>query len=193
MFFLSAAATSRDWHGIWAFKALVRLLFDYKARRPPKHVLQENNVGIILFLARLMLGLTFVASGIFKALDIPAFQNQMFNGIVAAPDAGIVGSSKILPFVTADNAMYVAFAVIALEILGGLLVIVGRPDILSRLSGLALAVFSLAAAYFYHAFWIYDMATQAQSAELQMIFFMKNVSIAGGMLLLAFRGPNDDE
>ncbi|WP_137817911.1 DoxX family protein [Pseudomonas sp. 2FG] len=66
--------------------------------------------------------------------------------------------------------------VIALEIGGGLAVIVG---FLTRWAALALAGFCLAAALIFHRNW---------SDEMQMIMFMKNFAIAGGFLLLYVQG-----
>lgn len=67
-------------------------------------------------------------------------------------------------------------AVIALEVLGGLAVLLG---IGARYAGLALAVFCLAAAAIFHN----NFADQAQ-----MTNFMKNVAMAGGFLLLFANG-----
>jgi putative oxidoreductase len=67
-------------------------------------------------------------------------------------------------------------AVIALEILGGLAVLLG---VWSRYAGLALAVFCLASAAVFHN----NFADQAQLTN-----FMKNVCMAGGFLLLFANG-----
>lgn len=67
--------------------------------------------------------------------------------------------------------------VILTELGGGLLVAVG---LLTRLSALALAGFCGLTAIFFHA----DFADQDQ-----MINFLKNVSIAGGFLMLFAHGP----
>jgi putative oxidoreductase len=66
--------------------------------------------------------------------------------------------------------------VILAELGGGLAVIAG---LFTRVSAAALAAFSIVAAVLFHA----DFADQNQ-----MIHFMKNVSIAGGLLLLAAHG-----
>lgn len=66
--------------------------------------------------------------------------------------------------------------VILAELGGGLALIAG---LFTRLSAVALAGFSVVAAVLFHA----DFADQNQ-----MIHFMKNVSIAGGLLLLAAHG-----
>ncbi len=66
---------------------------------------------------------------------------------------------------------------IAFELGLGLLIISGYQ---TRLAAVLLAGFSLAAGVlFHHAF----------SDQVQMIMFLKNVSIAGGLLVLAAAGP----
>ena len=66
--------------------------------------------------------------------------------------------------------------VIALEVLAPLLIAVGWH---TRLAALALAGFSIAAAVLFHANF---------GDQMQMIMFMKNISIVGGFLLLAANG-----
>ncbi len=67
--------------------------------------------------------------------------------------------------------------VIILEIGGGLAVLLG---FMSRWAALALAAFTLLAALIFH----FNFADQTQS-----IMFMKNLAIAGGLLLLYVNGP----
>ena len=67
-------------------------------------------------------------------------------------------------------------AVIAVELLGGLAILFG---IWARYAGLAFALYSLAAAALFHN----NFADQ-----MQMINFMKNVAMAGGLLLLFANG-----
>ncbi|HEC29800.1 MAG TPA: DoxX family protein [Gammaproteobacteria bacterium] len=66
--------------------------------------------------------------------------------------------------------------VILLEVAGGLAVILGWQ---TRWASLALAGFTLIAAFIFH----YDPANQ-----MQMILFTKNLSITGGLILLAGAG-----
>ena len=66
--------------------------------------------------------------------------------------------------------------VIALEVVGALALIVGYQ---TRWAALALAGFSIVAAILFHG----NVADQ-----MQMILFMKNISIAGGLMLLAAQG-----
>ncbi len=67
--------------------------------------------------------------------------------------------------------------VIALEALGGLAIILGWQ---TKLVALALAGFSVLSAAIFHA----DFSSQAE-----MTNFMKNLTIAGGFLLLVAHGP----
>ena len=62
---------------------------------------------------------------------------------------------------------------IALEVLGGLAVAVGFK---TRYAAFALAIFSIAAAVIFH---------RNFSDQMQMILFLKNIAMAGGLLLLA--------
>ena len=66
---------------------------------------------------------------------------------------------------------------IALELLGGIAIIVGFQ---TRITAIALAIFTVVAAILFHN----NMADQMQS-----IMFLKDFSIAGGLLLLAASRP----
>lgn len=104
---------------------------------------------------RLLLALIFVISGWGKIGGYAGTQQFMES-------MGVPGA--LLPLV------------IALELGGGLAVAVG---LLTRYAALALAAFSLLAAFTFHT----DFASQAQ-----FISFMKNLAIAGGFLVLAAHG-----
>ncbi|MEO0590676.1 MAG: DoxX family protein [Pseudomonadota bacterium] len=87
---------------------------------------------------------------------------------------GTIGyiASVGLPFA---EAIY--YAVVALEIVGGIMLVIGFK---TRAVALALGVFSVAAAVIFHS----DFADQNQ-----MIHFLKNLALAGGMLQVAAFGP----
>lgn len=105
--------------------------------------------------ARVLLAVLFINAGIGKLGDVQGFIGYMAYG----------GIPSIL-----------AWPVIGLEILGGLAILAGLQ---TRLAALALAAFSLAAAFLFH----FD-----PSDQMQMIMFMKNLGLAGGFLLLAVHG-----
>lgn len=62
---------------------------------------------------------------------------------------------------------------IALEVLGGVALVLGFH---TRIAAFALAIFSIATAFIFHK----NFADQ-----MQMIMFLKNIALAGGLLLLA--------
>lgn len=73
---------------------------------------------------------------------------------------------------------------IALELLGGLMLAAGYH---SRIVAAALAGFSLLAGLLFH--YLPGSAAEGMERMMQMIHFQKNISIAGGLLLLAAVGP----
>ncbi|MCW9048448.1 MAG: DoxX family protein [Gammaproteobacteria bacterium] len=113
-----------------------------------------NNV--IEFVGRLFLGHIFLLAGINKIGDA-------YAGTAGYMDSmGVPGG--LLPLV------------IVLEIIGGLMVIIGFKV---KWAAYALAGFSIMAAIIFYA----NLADQ-----IQMILFMKNFTIAGGLLLLSVHG-----
>jgi putative oxidoreductase len=112
---------------------------------------------------RILLGLIFVLSGLGK---ISGF----------AGTAGYI-ASKGLPLPELLTAL-----TIAVELGGGLALVFG---LYTRWAALALAAFSVLAALIFHDFW----AVPEAQKMAQNINFIENLSIAGGMLVLAAFGP----
>ena len=76
----------------------------------------------------------------------------------------------------------VAVAVgLLIELLGGLALLFGSG---TRIAALALAVFTLAASFFFHAYW----ALPADQQMMQQLLFFKNVAVTGGLLAFAAFG-----
>jgi putative oxidoreductase len=117
----------------------------------------------LALLGRLLLAAIFITSGVGK---IAGF-------------AGTVGyiASKGVPM-----AAVVAALTILVEVGGGLAVAFG---FMTRWAALALAVFSVLAGLIFHAYW----AVPADQVMSMQINFWKNISIAGGFLMLAAFGP----
>ncbi len=113
-------------------------------------------------LARLLLAALFLPAGISK---ISGF----------AGTAGYIGSVGLpMPELGAAIA-------IAVEVLGGIALIMGFG---TRWAALALAVFTLVASFFFHAYW----AMPAEQQMMQQLMFMKNIGVVGGLLALAAFG-----
>lgn len=76
----------------------------------------------------------------------------------------------------------VAVAVgLLIELLGGLALLFGFG---ARIAALALAVFTLSASFFFHAYW----ALPADQQMMQQLLFFKNVAVTGGLLAFAAFG-----
>jgi len=105
---------------------------------------------------RILLALIFVTSGASKIAEYAPTQGWMES-------MGVPG--VLLPMV------------IAVEVLGGLAVMVGWQ---TRIAAFLLAGFTLLTAALFHN----NFAVQAE-----MTNFMKNLSIAGGFLVLVYSGP----
>jgi len=73
---------------------------------------------------------------------------------------------------------------IVLEIGGGLSVLLGYK---ARLGALLLLIFIIPATLIFHNFWAY----QGMEQQMQMINFMKNLAIMGGLLLLIAFGAGE--
>ncbi|TPW26585.1 DoxX family protein [Pararhizobium mangrovi] len=117
----------------------------------------------ILLLGRILLAVLFIPAGFSKLVAVSGV-TQYFAGLgIPAPALTI-------------------WLVIALELLGGLAVLLG---VLTRPAAFALAVFSAAAGYLGH----YGHGDTAQLVQMNQQAFMKDLAIAGGFLVLGVFGP----
>jgi putative oxidoreductase len=105
-------------------------------------------------MGRILLAAIFVDAGVSKIGAYAGTQGYMES-------AGVPGA--LLP------------AVIALEALGGIALILGYR---TRIVALALAAFTIVAAFLFHN----------APDQMQQAMFMKNLAITGGLLILASRG-----
>ncbi|KQP09109.1 DoxX family protein [Pseudorhodoferax sp. Leaf265] len=110
----------------------------------------------LALVGRILIAVLFIPAGFGKLTG--------FAGTV-----GYIGSAGLpLPQVGAALAIVVELGL-------GLALLVGFK---TRLAALVLAVFTLAASFFFHNYW----AVPADKAMVQQLMFMKNVAIAGGLL-----------
>lgn len=117
-----------------------------------------NMPGFSVLLARVLLALVFVLAGLNK-----------FAGLEGT--AGYI-ASKGLPL-----PQLLAFGTALLEVVGGLLLVIGWQ---ARWAALALAAFTALATVIFHNFW----AMPADQQMVQQLMFMKNVSVTGGLLMV---------
>lgn len=111
---------------------------------------------------RIFLALLFLIAGIGKITG--------FAGTVGYMEAYGVPMAQLLAVVT-----------IVIEVGGGILLIVGWQ---TRWAATALFVFTLVVTPIFHAFW----AVPADQEQLQMIMFLKNLAIMGGLLYVMAHG-----
>ncbi|HLS54951.1 MAG TPA: DoxX family protein [Zeimonas sp.] len=92
--------------------------------------------------------------------------------------AGTVGyiSSAGLPM-----PQLAAVVALVVEIVGAVALIAGVG---TRVAAVALAVFTLVASFFFHAYW----AVPAEQQMIQQLMFFKNMAVVGGLLTIAAWG-----
>lgn len=112
---------------------------------------------------RVLLALMFVLAGLSKLGN--------FDGTTAYVASGGLPLPALL-----------AAGTIALEIGAGLALALGYR---ARWAALALAAFTLLATVIFHAYW----AAPPERQTTEMLMFMKNLAVAGGMLMVFALGP----
>ena len=134
--------------------------------------------SLFAFVGRALLSIIFITSAIHKLFNWQDTLNtvtQATNNWLALSVGHAVMQDLIewaIPHITLLLMVAVVF-----ELLGGLLVFLG---IWTRLGAVLLIVFMISATLLFHHFW----QLQGVDREMQMIHFMKNVSITGGLLFL---------
>ncbi len=119
--------------------------------------------NVLTLLGRILIAALFVPAGLAKI-------------------AGFAGTAGYIASVGLPLPQVGAAIAIAVEVGLGLMVLVGWR---SRLAALGMAVFTVAAGVLFHNFW----AAAADQMQMQQISFLKNLSIAGGLLFIAAFGP----
>ena len=118
---------------------------------------------------RVMLGLSFIYWGGRKLVDVLGFGRPDQGGWTSYMEAaGVAG--ELLPLV------------ILAELGGGLMLLAGYR---TRIAAVALAGFCLLANWFFHMRW----ALPPPAGHFNWVIFIKNFAVAGGLLVIAGRGP----
>lgn len=119
----------------------------------------QNSLNLI---GRLLLVALFLPAGISKLTGF----------------AGTVGyiSSVGLPLPSLGAAL-----ALTVEIVGSLALLAGYG---TRIAALVLAVFTLVASFFFHAYW----SAPADQVFVAQLLFFKNIAVVGGLLVLAAQG-----
>jgi putative oxidoreductase len=124
----------------------------------------SNSTGdYSLLVGRILMALIFLMSGFQKIFQ--------FNGT----------AQKIAEQGLPLASIALAFAIL-FEVAGGLSVVFGFK---TRLGSIFLILFLIPATLLFHDFWTFS----GDEVRAQMVHFMKNLSILGGLLVLATQGP----
>jgi putative oxidoreductase len=121
-------------------------------------------MGLLAPLGRLLFSAIFIFSGLNHFMQYPGMVAYARSANLPWPELAILGSGVLL-------------------VVGGLCVLLGA---FARLGAALIALFLVASAVMVHRFW---GLADAQQAQQQMIHFMKNLSMAGGALLITYFGP----
>jgi putative oxidoreductase len=114
-------------------------------------------------LGRLLFSAIFISSGINHLTHGPAMIGYARSAGLPFPALAIYGAGVVL-------------------LVGGVCILLG---VFARIASVAIALFLVAAALTVHHFW----GLPADQAQMQMVHFWKNISMAGGALLLTYFGP----
>jgi putative oxidoreductase len=138
-------------------------------------------------LGRICLSLVFICAVVSQILNWDAAQ-QTFDACVSdwivypgLPDQ----VQKVFNLFLSYSSLLVILGVVFAGI-GGLLVLLG---IKVRLGAILLILFLLPMTFIMNAFWMYEGSTH----EMQMLMFLKNISILGGLFILASCNGGGDE
>jgi len=123
---------------------------------------------MLTFIGRCLLATIFLVSGVRKILAFGAVSGMMAGKGFPMSDLFLV-------------------ATIALEILGGLMLVANWQ---ARAAALALAAFTLAAGSIFHGFWWHFDAPPPQFSN-ELNHFLKNIAIVGGLLMVAAGSTGD--
>jgi len=138
-------------------------------RRPVDPVYDDTPVRVAqrpatALIGRLLIGAIFLVSGFAKLTDT--------SGTVAHMEAAGIPYAHTLAIV----------AGIA-EIAGGLSLVFG---LLTRIGAIGLILFMIPTTIIFHGFWNFEGTEQ----KMQMVNFMKNLAIIGGLFMVAAFGPS---
>ena len=120
-----------------------------------------------LVLGRVLLSAIFILSGLGK---LPHFHDVA--GMMAAKSIPLASAALVIT--------------LFIEIGGGLMVLTGYK---ARYAALVIALWLIPVTLVFHHFW----GIPAEQQQDQMINFLKNVAIIGGLLVLAYASPDKGE
>jgi uncharacterized membrane protein YphA (DoxX/SURF4 family) len=141
--------------------------------------------SFVAFLGRALISLIFILAAIHKFMNWQAteqYLNQAFTGWMTLN----LTNPSLQHFFEWGLAHTFSLLLLAvfIELIGGLLLFTGLGV---RLGAFLLLIFIVVTTYTFHHFW----NIQEPQREMEMMNFMKNLSIMGGLLFMLARGKSD--
>jgi uncharacterized membrane protein YphA (DoxX/SURF4 family) len=134
----------------------------------------------IFVIGRVLFVVIFIVSGAQKLLDIQGTA-AMIAPAITLPDAMSDITTQIQEATGQPLPQLMAIVAGIIELVGGLLI---AFNIGTRGAALVLALFTIAATFYFHDFW--NMAGEARANNI--VHAMKNISIIGGLLVFFVLG-----
>lgn len=138
--------------------------------------------SLVAFLGRALFSIIFIASGVHQVLNWQSTEQYFTKGLTDWLTLN-VGNPTIQSAIEfgLSHAFFLLLLAVVFQVIGGLCVFLG---LWVRLGSFLLILFLIPATLAFHHFW----QLQGVDREMQMINFMKNVSILGGLLILLALG-----
>ena len=138
--------------------------------------------GLISFIGRFFLSLIFISSGIHQILDWQGTEQILATALNdwGALVVGVDYLQTIFSYAQSSISLLVAAAIFC-QVIGGLCILLG---IQVRFGAFLIIVFLIPVTVLFHHFWM----MQGPDRQTQMVEFMKNLSILGGLLIVLAYG-----
>lgn len=136
---------------------------------------------IISIIGRICLSGIFILAGLNKVLNWEASKKTILGMITTWSSYSLTPWMSDILNICAEHIVLVLGIATAFELLGGLLVFFG---IGSRFGAFLLILFIIPTTVLFHAFW----ELQSPERDIQVVMFMKNMAILGGLLVVLASG-----
>ncbi len=143
-------------------------------------------MSVFALLGRMCLSLIFILSGIAQVVDWQGTEGMLMNGIcdLLNYNQGSAKAQEFLQDLVPWTRLLLIVAVFC-QLVGGVFLFFG---IKVRFAAFLLLLFLIPATITFHAFWY----LQGAERQLQMIMFLKNLSIFGGLLYVLSFGKGTE-
>lgn len=128
---------------------------------------------------RILFAVIFIASGASKFLDLAATADIIGAKIVPTIPAAVTPyATQLEGLAGMELKQILAIATATLELVGGILIALNLG---ARFFALVMVLFVMATTFYFHDFW----NLTGPDAKAQMIHALKNLSIIGGLFMIA--------